>query len=1378
MKAEGAKTQAVSSELKYERRFTKKGAHPFDGIIWEKRDAEITDANGKTVFSQKGVEVPSTWSQQAVKIAVSKYFRGQLGTANRETSVKQLVGRVATTIANWGKQGNYFSGDEEAEIFEHELTHILASQMAAFNSPVWFNVGIEPHPQSSACFINSLKDDMRSILNLTVTEGMLFKYGSGTGTNFSTLRSSREHLSFSTGRASGPVSFMKGFDAFAGVIKCLTPDSYVYTDKGMLQLGEIISVESQPGFHEEDSIVLATKDGPRRTSQTYVSPKSPVIKISLNYTGLELKGTSEHPVLTLDENLEMGWKRLADVKTRDRIAVARKIETWPLQPPEFSFEPLVRNPKIKISYPKVLTPELSRLLGYLTSEGSMEKTRFRFSNADKDVMDDFVLCIEKVFGVKLSPHKIRKKINHKTGVITYEFTAEWTGAVAFLKHVGCYGKSQEKIVPWCVRRAPREFVKNFIQAYFEGDGHVSILVFAASASKKLLQEIQLLLLNFGMVSSLKPHVVQDKEYFQLSLRGREAKAFVEKIGFLSQRKRRAAAIPLHSNTNVDVVPNVVKAIRKYAVGKNGYYECTDGTVQMVGFGFFNRTGSNVSYEKLKATAGLLEKSTLISPTLGESLKALMYYEFFWDAVETKEEAEPCITYDFTVPETHSFIANGIVNHNSGGRTRRAAKMVILNADHPDIVEFINCKANEEKKAWALIEAGYDSAVDGEAYGSVYFQNANHSVRVTDDFMKAVENDGDWTTHLVTTGAPADTYKARDLMRQVSESAWICGDPGLQFDTTINKWHTCPNTARINASNPCSEYMFLDDTSCNLASLNLMKFRNPDGSFDVQSFKHTAKIIISAMEIIVGNSSYPTEAITRNSHEFRPLGIGYANLGALLMSEGLAYDGDDGRNFAAAITALLSGHAYYVSTLIAKKLGAFGGYAANEKPFLNVISMHRDAAYSIPEENVDQNVLREAREAWDAALESGKKNGFRNSQISVLAPTGTIGFLMDCDTTGVEPDIALIKYKWLVGGGLMKIVNTTVPLALEKLGYKQNEIVDIMGYLNEHETIEGAPHLKQAHLPVFDCAFKPSKGIRSIQYLGHVRMMAAVQPFISGAISKTVNLPADATAGDIENAYMQAWKGGLKAIAIYRDGSKRTQPLTTSKTESKARGVEERIVYMPMRQRLPDERQAVTHKFTIAGHEGYITVGLYEDGRPGEIFVTMAKEGSTISGLMDAFSTAVSIALQYGVPLKVLAKKFSNMRFEPSGVTGNEQIRFAKSITDYIFKWLAFKFLGDGDLEDLGFNPEERNSLQTKLDASLHRTLADKVTPQYSESGVPTEKILKDEQSKVRFVARGSGETQAFENQSDAPVCDDCGTIMVRSGSCYKCFNCGSTSGCS
>ena len=931
-----AVTGTIENELKFERYFTKPGTNPFDEIKWELRDAEIADATGKVIFSQKNVEVPSTWSQQAVKIAVSKYFRGQLGTANRETSVKQLIERVANTIASWGRQGNYFSGEGEAPTFEDELTYILVNQLAAFNSPVWFNFGIEAHPQGSACFINSLKDDMKSILNLAVTEGMLFKYGSGTGTNFSVLRSSKEHLSFSTGRASGPVSFMKGFDAFAGVIK------------------------------------------------------------------------------------------------------------------------------------------------------------------------------------------------------------------------------------------------------------------------------------------------------------------------------------------------------------------------------------------------------------------------------------------------------------SGGRTRRAAKMVILNIDHPDVVEFINCKANEERKAWALIEAGYDASVDGEAYGSVYFQNANHSVRVTDEFMSAVEENKEWTTHMVTNGEKADSYQARDLCRQVSEAAWICGDPGLQFDTTINKWHTCPNTDRINASNPCSEYMFLDDTSCNLASLNLMKFRMPDGTFDIESFRKAVRVIITAMEIVVGNASYPTEAITRNSHDFRPLGIGYANLGALLMSEGLAYDSEDGRNFAAAITALMSGYAYYTSTLVAKKQGTFKGYALNEKPFLNVMSMHRDAAYAVPD-SIQPDLLEEARRAWDWALESGKKNGFRNSQISVLAPTGTIGFLMDCDTTGVEPDIALIKYKWLVGGGLMKIVNTTVPLALEKIGYKKNEITDIMQHLNEHETIEGSPHLKKEHLDIFDCAFKASKGTRSIHYLGHVRMMSAVQPFISGAISKTVNLPAEATAEDIENAYMEAWKGGLKAIAIYRDGSKRTQPLTTSSAKQKgdAGAGKERIVYRPMRERLPDERQAITHKFDVAGHEGYITVGLYEDGRPGEIFVTMAKEGSTISGMMDAFSTAISIAMQYGVPLKVLTKKFCNMRFEPSGVTTNEQIRFAKSIMDYIFKWLAFKFLGDDDLEELGLNPDERNTVQTKL--AEGKTAADKVKPQYSESGVPTEKLLKDE-SKVRFIPSDSagekGVTKSFENQSDAPVCDDCGSIMVRSGSCYKCFNCGGTSGCS
>src|SRR5215472_5034810 len=641
------------AEFRYQRSYTKPEAHPYDLIKWETRDAVITDAKGAVIFEQKGVEVPSFWSQTATNIVASKYFRGRLGTPGRENSVKQLIGRVAGTIGRWGRRGNYFLDEEEAETFEAELTHILVHQMAAFNSPVWFNVGVEDRPQCSACFINSVQDDMRSIMQLAQTEGMLFKYGSGTGSNLSNLRSSREHLS-TGGKASGPVSFMKGFDAFAGVIK------------------------------------------------------------------------------------------------------------------------------------------------------------------------------------------------------------------------------------------------------------------------------------------------------------------------------------------------------------------------------------------------------------------------------------------------------------SGGRTRRAAKMVILNVDHPDTLEFIWSKANEEKKAWTLIDAGYDGAVDGEAYGSVFFQNANHSVRVTDDFMHAVTDDKDWQTHFITDHKVADTYKARDLMKQMAEAAYICGDPGIQFDTTVNEWNPCSNSNRINASNPCSEYMFLDDSACNLASLNLMKFRTHDGEFDVESFKHSVEIIISAQEILVDNASYPTPMIEKNSHDYRPLGMGYANLGALLMSLGLPYDSDEGRNYSAAISALMSGHAYSISSVISKRLGPFRGYTSNEKPFLNVIGMHRSHAYKVPREGVPKDLVDAAAKSWDEALSLGERFGFKNAQISVIAPTGTIAFMMDCDTTGIEPDIALVKYKWLVGGGMIKIVNNTVPEALKRLGYSPKQAEEILHYLEEHDTIEGAPGLKPEHLAVFDCAFKPSKGTRSIHYMGHVKMMSAVQPFISGA----------------------------------------------------------------------------------------------------------------------------------------------------------------------------------------------------------------------------------------------------------------------------------------
>ncbi len=901
-------------EYRYKRRYTKPGIHPYDIVKWEQRDATITDHKGQVIFEQKKVDVPSFWSQTATNIVASKYFRGRLGTSDRESSARQLLDRVAKTITRWGLKGRYFQDEEEAQTFEAELTHILLHQMAAFNSPVWFNVGVEERPQCSACFINSVQDDMRSIMHLAVTEGMLFKYGSGTGSNLSNLRSSKEHLS-TGGKASGPVSFMKGFDAFAGVIK------------------------------------------------------------------------------------------------------------------------------------------------------------------------------------------------------------------------------------------------------------------------------------------------------------------------------------------------------------------------------------------------------------------------------------------------------------SGGRTRRAAKMVILNADHPDIVEFIWSKANEEKKAWALIDAGYDGSVDGEAYGSVFFQNANHSVRVTDDFMHAVTDDKDWQTHYITNKKVADTYKATDLMRQMAEAAYICGDPGIQFDTTVNEWNPCSNTDRINASNPCSEYMFLDDSACNLASLNLMKFRTAEGELDVESFRHAVEIIITAQEILVDNASYPTPSIEKNSHDYRPLGMGYANLGALLMSLGIPYDSEKARNYSAAISALMSGHAYSTSSLIAKRLGPFRGYSSNEKPFLNVIGMHRSHAYKIPRDDVPRELVDAAVKSWDEALSLGERFGFRNAQISVIAPTGTIAFMMDCDTTGIEPDIALVKYKWLVGGGVIKIVNNTVPEALKRLGYSLTETDAILQYLRDNDTIEGAPHLKPEHLPVFDCAFKPNKGSRSIHYMGHVKMMSAVQPFISGAISKTVNMPNAVTVDEIIQTYVNAWKMGLKAIAIYRDGSKRTQPLTTSIDEKEKAKPVEKVVYKPLRRRLPDQREATIHKFTVNGNEGYLMVGLYSDGTPGEIFVVMSKEGSTISGLMDAFATSVSIALQYGVPLKVLVNKFIHTRFEPAGMTNNPEIRFAKSVVDYIFRYLGLKYLSKEDQDALGLAKTmvENQDTQAKL-----------VEPAHKPVGESMAKGLSSRQEPDLFT---------FDPQSDAPACDNCGMIMVRAGSCYKCLNCGNTSGC-
>ncbi|HEV8661176.1 MAG TPA: vitamin B12-dependent ribonucleotide reductase [Thermoanaerobaculia bacterium] len=914
------------------RHFTKAGVDVYDTCEWELRTAVITNERGEVVFEQKDVEMPKFWSQMATNVVVSKYFRGHVGTPDRETSVRQLIGRVVHTMTQWGREGGYFATEADGDAFRDELTHILLYQMASFNSPVWFNVGIETRPQCSACFINSVQDTMDSILGLAKTEGMLFKYGSGTGSNLSGIRSSRELLA-GGGTASGPVSFMRGYDSFAGVIK------------------------------------------------------------------------------------------------------------------------------------------------------------------------------------------------------------------------------------------------------------------------------------------------------------------------------------------------------------------------------------------------------------------------------------------------------------SGGKTRRAAKMVILNADHPDIVDFIESKEKEEKKAWALIDAGYEGAFNahGGAYDSVQFQNANHSVRVTDEFMRAYEKDAEWQTRAVTDrNRVMGTYKARELMRKMAESAWVCGDPGMQFDTTVNDWHPCPNTARINASNPCSEYMFLDDSACNLASLNLMRFYSEAEGFDVESYRAALRIVITAQEIVVDNASYPTPAIERNSHTFRPLGIGYANLGALLMARGLPYDSEEGREFAAAVTSILSGESYAQSARIAAKIGPFEGYAVNEEPFLRVIDKHRRAAYRINVRPLPVDLADAATKVWDEAYALGQQYGYRNAQISVLAPTGTIAFMMDCDTTGIEPDIALVKYKKLVGGGMLKIVNQTVPVALKRLGYEPKQINEIVQYIDENDTIEGAPHLLEQHLPVFDCAFKPAHGTRSIHYLGHLRMMGAVQPFISGAISKTINMPANATIEEIEQAYYEAWKLGLKAVAVYRDGCKRSQPLSTAKDKLADLGVAPTAV----RRKLPDERESITHKFSIGGHEGYITVGKYEDRTAGEIFITMAKEGSTISGLMDSFATMTSLALQHGVPLQLLVDKFTHTRFEPSGFTKNPEIPMAKSIMDYIFKWLAIKFLSRDSQEEAGVIKRDEPlptaapnvTKPTPKDVSFIDTVASSINAPAHPIG-----FVMPPRDADGPAIKGA---PPIRFQQDAPSCSDCGSIMVRNGACYKCLNCGSTSGCS
>jgi ribonucleoside-diphosphate reductase alpha chain len=905
----------IGTGLRFKRYFTKDDVHPFDEVEWEIRDAVIPNfKEGGNAFEQRAVEFPKTWSQNSTNIVAQKYFRGPLGTPQRETSVRQLVSRVVDTIKGWGVKDGYFATEDDAGTFADELSHILVTQKAAFNSPVWFNVGVPGVPQQcSACFILAVDDEMTSILNWYVEEGTIFKGGSGSGINLSRIRSSKEPLG-GGGTASGPVSFMRGADASAGTIK------------------------------------------------------------------------------------------------------------------------------------------------------------------------------------------------------------------------------------------------------------------------------------------------------------------------------------------------------------------------------------------------------------------------------------------------------------SGGKTRRAAKMVILNVDHPDVEDFIWCKAMEERKSRALADAGFDMDLDGKDSHSIQYQNANNSVRVTDEFMQAYLDDRDWKLKAVTTGETLKTIRARDLMRQTAQAAWECADPGMQYDSTINDWHTSPASGRINASNPCSEYMHLDNSACNLASLNLMKFLDEDGNFDIPAFKHAVDVVFTAQEILVGNSDYPTAKIAQNAKAFRQLGLGYANLGALLMARGLPYDSDGGRGWAGALTALMTGHAYATSAKIASHTGPFAGYAPNRDAMLRVIRKHRAAADDIDAEQVPEAVLSAAKQSWDEAIHRGEEHGFRNAQATVLAPTGTIGLMMDCDTTGIEPDLALVKNKKLVGGGTMQIVNQTVPRALGRLGHTPEQAGDIVDFIGEHNSVAGAPHLKEEHYPVFDT----SMGERAIHYLGHVKMMAAVQPFISGAISKTVNMPEDVTVEDVEQMFVEGWRLGLKALAIYRDNCKVAQPLSADKKQKEAAPAVE--TQGPVRRRLPSTRPSKTFSFTVGDADGYIIAGEYPEDGIGEIFLKVAKQGSTLSGIMDAFAISVSLGLQYGVPLEAYTHKFINMRFEPSGITGDPDIRFAASLVDYIFRRLALEYLPEDKRAGLGVQSIAERKVSAAPDAGA-TTNGDGAAEAQTEQGQPIELEAPPAERPVARV-------------SDAPLCYACGSKMQPAGSCYVCGTCGATSGCS
>jgi ribonucleoside-diphosphate reductase alpha chain len=1256
--------------LTFKRYFTSEGIHPFDEVEWELRDAVIPNfKEGGNAFEQRAVEFPKTWSQNATNIVAQKYFRGPLGTPERESSVRQLIGRVVDTIRGWGDKDGYFDSPRDAAVFAEELTHLLVTQKAAFNSPVWFNLGVPDTPQQASA--------------------------------------------------------------------CQPYDALVSTPDGMVPIGRLVE-ESAVGAKVFDA------HGVTRIVATKSNGLKDVLRIHTK-SGHRLDVTADHLVWRCSGDATGRFVPAGDLQPDDRLEWHRRdsFGRGDIQPGDIAE---------------------AGLAGWLQSDGFVGQ--YRGTNRSLTIEAMVVTPAERDWVVGALDRVFPNVHRHERTVTTRDATLD-------CRRIRVYGRVLEGFVDrWDLRARgvdmkvperlftdPLPVVAAYLRSVFQAEGYVSDRGSSARigldmVSEDIVRGVQHLLGRFGIFARVR--FKRDGRPDRLGCWSLsigtvgDQSAFAEEIGFVDPRKKGKLTSVLDRHGVASRDRKVLEVERVELLGPMEVYdiqtesgEYLSGNLRVHNCFILSAEDDMRSILNWYTEEGIIFKGGSGS---GINLSKL-------------RSSKESLAGGGTASGPVSFMRGADASAGtikSGGKTRRAAKMVVLNVDHPDVRDFIWCKAVEERKARALRDAGFDMDLDGKDAYSIQYQNANNSVRVTDEFMQAYLDDRDWKLKAVTSEKTLEVVRARDLMRDIAQAAWECADPGMQYDTTINEWHTSPASGRINASNPCSEYMHLDNSACNLASLNLLKFVGEDGSFDIPSFKHAAEVVFTAQEIIVGNSSYPTDKIERNARAFRQLGLGYANLGALLMARGLPYDSDAGRAWAGAITALMTGHAYATSARISEKTGPFAGYAPNRDAMLRVMRKHRAAADQIDADLVPEALLSAAEKSWDEAVALGEVHGYRNAQASVLAPTGTIGLMLDCDTTGIEPDLALVKTKKLVGGGTMRIVNQTVPRALRRLGYTDEQGAEIVGYISEHNSIVGAPHLKEEHFPVFDT----SMGDRAIHYMGHVRMMAAVQPFISGAISKTVNMPEEATVEEVENLFLEGWRLGLKAVAIYRNNCKVAQPLSAEKKTVASEAAPQTM--QPVRHRLPRARPAKTISFSVGDAEGYIIAGEYPDDGLGEIFLKVAKQGSTLAGVMDAFAIAVSIALQYGVPLEAYVQKFINTRFEPSGITNDPDIRFASSLVDYIFRCLALEYLPPDKREALGIRStaERREANGNGGNGGNGKG--------YSPASEPTE-LLQVEQKETPAAA-----TTAV----DAPFCYSCGSKMVPSGSCYVCTACGSTSGCS